>query len=263
LVKTTSEPAGATCTTGGVKIEYGIDANTNGVLDLSEVNNILTKYICNGAVGEQGPQGIQGLTGATGPQGAIGPASTQSLSISGNTLSLSGTNSVVLPSVTSHGKQKFTTTGTFTVPDDVSIVWVTMSGGGGGGGGSGGGGGADAFIAEAIAVTPGSIIPVNIGIGGAGNGGIGINGGTSSFLTLVAVGGYGGSAFNPYGGPGGNAGGPGGSNGVSTGGSLGAGHGGGSIFGSGGTNTSNAGGYGGGGAYGGGNGSGGFVLIEW
>jgi hypothetical protein len=48
LVKTTNEPAGATCTTGGVKMEYGIDANNNGILDLGEINNTLTKFVCNG-----------------------------------------------------------------------------------------------------------------------------------------------------------------------------------------------------------------------
>ena len=48
LVKTTSEAAGANCTTGGVKMEYGLDANNNGTLDVSEVNATLTKYVCNG-----------------------------------------------------------------------------------------------------------------------------------------------------------------------------------------------------------------------
>jgi hypothetical protein len=87
LVKTTTEPTGANCATGGVKIEYGLDANGNGILDAGEINATLTKYVCNGATGatgsqgpvgatgSQGPQGIQGVagpTGATGPQGSIG-----------------------------------------------------------------------------------------------------------------------------------------------------------------------------------------------
>ena len=72
LVKTTTEAAGVNCATGGTKVEVGLDANSNGVLDASEVNAALTKYICNGAVGATGTQGIQGLTGATGAQGPIG-----------------------------------------------------------------------------------------------------------------------------------------------------------------------------------------------
>ena len=48
LVKTTTEIAGLNCATGGVKLEYGLDANTNGVLEESEINSTLTKYVCNG-----------------------------------------------------------------------------------------------------------------------------------------------------------------------------------------------------------------------
>ena len=48
LVNTTTEAAGANCATGGTKIEVGIDTNSNGVLDSSEVNSSLTKYVCNG-----------------------------------------------------------------------------------------------------------------------------------------------------------------------------------------------------------------------
>src|SRR5262249_1704098 len=33
LVKTSPEPAGANCPSGGTKIESGVDANANGVLD--------------------------------------------------------------------------------------------------------------------------------------------------------------------------------------------------------------------------------------
>jgi len=82
LVKTTTESAGANCTTGGVKIEYGLDANGNGILDAVEINATLTKYVCNGATGAtgaQGPagatgaQGIQGVAGSTGAAGAQGP----------------------------------------------------------------------------------------------------------------------------------------------------------------------------------------------
>lgn len=77
LVKTTTETAGANCTTGGVKIEYGLDANGNGTLDISEINATLTKYVCNGAVGATGAtgaQGIQGVAGTNGSQGIQGVA---------------------------------------------------------------------------------------------------------------------------------------------------------------------------------------------
>ncbi len=72
LVKTTTEPSGVNCTTGGTKVEVGLDANANSILDAGEVNASLTKYVCNGATGSQGIQGLSGVTGATGPIGLTG-----------------------------------------------------------------------------------------------------------------------------------------------------------------------------------------------
>lgn len=46
LIVTTEEPAGPNCQEGGFKIEVGLDANANGVLDTEEINN--TEYVCNG-----------------------------------------------------------------------------------------------------------------------------------------------------------------------------------------------------------------------
>lgn len=69
LAKTTLEAMGGNCAMGGTKLELGVDANRNSILDVSEVDASLSRYVCNGA---QGPQGIQGLTGATGARGAIG-----------------------------------------------------------------------------------------------------------------------------------------------------------------------------------------------
>jgi hypothetical protein len=63
LVNTTAEPTGTNCATGGVKLEYGLDANNNGTLDAGEINASLTKYICNGNVGATGPQGSVGAGG--------------------------------------------------------------------------------------------------------------------------------------------------------------------------------------------------------
>ena len=69
LVKTTTEAAGANCATGGTKIEVGLDANANGILDAGEVNATLTKYVCDGTTGATGPQGPSGSTGI--PSGTI------------------------------------------------------------------------------------------------------------------------------------------------------------------------------------------------
>ena len=49
LTKTSAEPAGTNCPTGGIKVEAGIDANNNGTLDPSEVNAASTTYVCNGS----------------------------------------------------------------------------------------------------------------------------------------------------------------------------------------------------------------------
>ncbi|MFM2037912.1 MAG: hypothetical protein RL432_851, partial [Bacteroidota bacterium] len=73
LTLTTVEPAGANCATGGVKLEFGPDANLNGILDAGEIVPALTKYVCNGAVGPQGPIGLPGIPGPQGPAGATGP----------------------------------------------------------------------------------------------------------------------------------------------------------------------------------------------
>ena len=54
LIKTTVEPAGANCATGGTKVETGLDANNNGVLDAGEVVAAQTTYVCNGAGGASG-----------------------------------------------------------------------------------------------------------------------------------------------------------------------------------------------------------------
>jgi hypothetical protein len=51
LTRTLVEAAGGNCATGGAKIETGIDANGNGTLDDGEVAATQTRYICNGATG--------------------------------------------------------------------------------------------------------------------------------------------------------------------------------------------------------------------
>lgn len=73
LVATTTVTAGTQCPTGGVKLEFGLDINNNGLLDANEITSSLTKYVCNGTDGATGPQGPIGLTGAIGAAGATGP----------------------------------------------------------------------------------------------------------------------------------------------------------------------------------------------
>jgi len=70
--RTTAEPAGVNCATGGVLVEMGLDANGNGTLDAGEENAALTRYVCNGAQGPTGPTGPPGPTGATGSTGPTG-----------------------------------------------------------------------------------------------------------------------------------------------------------------------------------------------
>ena len=47
LFSQAEEPAGDNCEYGGTAVSYGLDANTNGVLDATEVTG--TFYICDGA----------------------------------------------------------------------------------------------------------------------------------------------------------------------------------------------------------------------
>ncbi len=46
LVFTIDEPPGTNCPVGGIKLNVGLDTNSNGVLDANEVTN--TDYVCNG-----------------------------------------------------------------------------------------------------------------------------------------------------------------------------------------------------------------------
>ncbi len=67
LVSVSAEAAGSNCAKGGQKIESGVDANGNGVLDSGEV--IATSYACNGAQGKSG--GCSAAPGALSLMGAL------------------------------------------------------------------------------------------------------------------------------------------------------------------------------------------------
>lgn len=139
--------------------------------------------------------------------------------------------------VSPHGFSRFTSSGSFTVPANVTQIWVSGCAAGGGGGsslatnsvsfvtGGSGGGAGQPVIRFLLTVTPGQVIPVTIGIGGTG-GTAATNNATAGGNTQVGAGGAlmnlgggspglvggGGTSFpSNYGGPVGGAGYPGGS----------------------------------------------------
>jgi hypothetical protein len=183
LIKTTTEPAGANCTNGGTKIETGLDANGNGVLDASEVNTSQTQYVCNG---------LNGIVG-------------------NSTIQSSFTTSIGFSSST-----------TWVCPTGITKIKVELWGGAGGGAGGsgstqnngcqlwigigyvgayGGAGGAGGYNSDIIDVIPGNSYLITIGQGGGGGypnacgyGGQGGQGGQTSFGSLLtADGGQGGN----------------------------------------------------------------------
>jgi hypothetical protein len=85
LVKTTVELAGANCVAGGTKVETGLDANNNGVLDLAEINAAQTTFVCNGAnvsIGQQTVNNISGIINV--PNDFFGADSTLVINQSGS-----------------------------------------------------------------------------------------------------------------------------------------------------------------------------------
>jgi hypothetical protein len=110
FLKTETDPTGGTTysisgTTQLLSVPYALYAENSG-------SSIAGPTGATGPAGATGPQGPAGATGATGPQGpagaagatgvagATGPAGidAQTLSLSGQTLSISGGNSITLPS---------------------------------------------------------------------------------------------------------------------------------------------------------------------
>ena len=66
LINTSDEAAGDNCANGGVKIEVCEDTNADGILDTDEVDDSLTRYICNGQDGTDGINGGGFNVGSTG-----------------------------------------------------------------------------------------------------------------------------------------------------------------------------------------------------
>ena len=95
----------------------------------------------------------------------------------------------------------FTSSGTWTVPADVTEITVEAWGAGGAGGGStsndaggGSGGGGGGYCINVFTVTPGQTINYTVGAGGTGSNGNGTSGDTTLILSLQANGGGGGGA---------------------------------------------------------------------
>jgi hypothetical protein len=76
-LRTNPEPAGNNCPAGGNRVQAGVDTDSNGRLEDSEVTT--TAYVCSGAAGQTGATGSVGASGpvgATGAAGATGVAGT-------------------------------------------------------------------------------------------------------------------------------------------------------------------------------------------
>lgn len=70
LVTVGKEAAGKHCATGGSRIDFGADADSDGSLSASEIEG--TQYVCAGAQGTDGATGTNGTDGVDGASGTDG-----------------------------------------------------------------------------------------------------------------------------------------------------------------------------------------------
>src|SRR5215510_122125 len=119
--------------------------DTRAVTIISGNNDLSVTILPTLSTGPQGPKGDTGAQGPQGPQGPPGPAGTGGM----------------------NGVQEFDASGSFTVPDGVTRIFVELWGACGnraqGFGTGSGAGGAGAFSASVINVTPGSVYQINVG----------------------------------------------------------------------------------------------------
>jgi hypothetical protein len=64
------EDPGAACEAGGIRVDYGVDANADGTLQPEEIEG--ARYVCHGVEGGPGSAGSDGATGPSGPAGDDG-----------------------------------------------------------------------------------------------------------------------------------------------------------------------------------------------
>lgn len=181
ITKIKNHPAGANCTTGGVKLEFGLDTNGNDTLDGTEINSGLTKYVCNGSNStSSNTQGIR--LGFASSNTWICPAGVNQITVELWGAGGGGGGSSYL-----------------TLNCAKSYLGGFYGGAVGNYGGNGGSGG---YTKQIVNVTPGQAYTVVIGAGGIGgttgnssspSGIDGGNGGISNFNSIIsAFGGTGG-----------------------------------------------------------------------
>src|SRR5262245_50759308 len=69
LVTSSVEPSSTNCLSGGMRLEFGRDQNGDGMLQANEISPSLTRYVCNGAMG----QGTSGTPGQSVTVDAVPP----------------------------------------------------------------------------------------------------------------------------------------------------------------------------------------------
>ncbi len=217
--------------TGGVTGSTSFDGSANVSIATTIAGNaptatkLATARTING-VAFDGSQNITVTATANGGTASAcsGNAATATKLQTARTISLNGTvigsgffdgsgNLAITTSVgnVSPRRQLFTASGTFTVPNGVTEVWVTIAGAGGGGGSGstdnpsdgptedfwgGSGGRGQVRWMNKVTVIPGEVISITIGSGGEGRTGTGGTGGTSFFGSyLSALGGSGGRQY--------------------------------------------------------------------
>lgn len=101
-------------------------------------------------------------------------------------------------STVSGGVRKFTADGNFTVPANVTKIWITACAGGGYGEQNKGGDGGDWLFREPYSVTPGQKLTITVGKGGDTKGKVGGSTVISPLVTLTCPGQRGGGGGLPH-----------------------------------------------------------------
>lgn len=93
LVSSAPESTGSNCAAGGVRLNFGSDANQDGMLEASEVS--ATSYVCNGSPGADGSSGAGGSGGSGAASGSGGSSSGGASTGGGGAGGISGGTPVV------------------------------------------------------------------------------------------------------------------------------------------------------------------------